>query len=90
MNHLRSADDLVVTGLTKSFGGVHAVNDATVTFRHGQINALIRAAMDAIPSRPIHTLDDVLNADHQARAWVGQRINGQQAAPAAVPAASRG
>ncbi|MDT0266668.1 ABC transporter ATP-binding protein [Streptomyces sp. DSM 44915] len=28
-------------GLTKSFGGVRAVNEATVSFRDGQINALI-------------------------------------------------
>ena len=28
-------------GLTKSFGGVRAVDDATVTFQHGKINALI-------------------------------------------------
>ena len=33
--------NLETVGLTKSFGGVHAVRDATVTFRHGKINALI-------------------------------------------------
>ncbi|WP_062210030.1 ABC transporter ATP-binding protein [Streptomyces sp. NBRC 109706] len=33
--------NLETVGLTKSFGGVHAVDDATVTFRHGKINALI-------------------------------------------------
>ena len=33
--------NLETVGLTKSFGGVHAVNDATVTFQHGKINALI-------------------------------------------------
>lgn len=32
---------LATVGLTKSFGGVHAVDDATVTFQHGKINALI-------------------------------------------------
>ncbi len=32
---------LVTAGLTKSFGGVRAVDDATVEFRHGEINALI-------------------------------------------------
>ncbi|MCO7273417.1 MULTISPECIES: ABC transporter ATP-binding protein [Cellulosimicrobium] len=33
--------NLETVGLTKSFGGVHAVRDATVTFQHGKINALI-------------------------------------------------
>ena len=33
--------NLETVGLTKSFGGVHAVRDATVTFHHGKINALI-------------------------------------------------
>ncbi|GED10272.1 ABC transporter ATP-binding protein [Cellulosimicrobium cellulans] len=33
--------NLETAGLTKSFGGVHAVRDATVTFHHGKINALI-------------------------------------------------
>ncbi|MDT0443820.1 ABC transporter ATP-binding protein [Streptomyces johnsoniae] len=32
---------LETEGLTKSFGGVRAVDGATVTFRHGRINALI-------------------------------------------------
>lgn len=32
---------LEVTGMTKRFGGVTAVDDATVTFQHGKINALI-------------------------------------------------
>ncbi|WP_103504713.1 MULTISPECIES: ABC transporter ATP-binding protein [Streptomyces] len=32
---------LETVGLSKSFGGVHAVDDATVTFHHGKINALI-------------------------------------------------
>ncbi|GAB4085991.1 ABC transporter ATP-binding protein [Myceligenerans cantabricum] len=33
--------NLETVGLTKSFGGVHAVRDATVTFQPGRINALI-------------------------------------------------
>ena len=33
--------NLETVGLTKSFGGVHAVRDATVTFHDGKINALI-------------------------------------------------
>jgi neutral amino acid transport system ATP-binding protein len=33
--------NLETVGLSKSFGGVHAVRDATVTFHHGKINALI-------------------------------------------------
>ena len=32
---------LETVGLTKRFGGVTAVDDATVTFQHGKINALI-------------------------------------------------
>ncbi|NHC46520.1 ABC transporter ATP-binding protein [Motilibacter aurantiacus] len=32
---------LATTGLTKSYGGVCAVNDASVTFHHGRVNALI-------------------------------------------------
>jgi len=32
---------LATIGLSKSFGGVTAVDDATVTFHHGRINALI-------------------------------------------------
>lgn len=32
---------LETRGLTKSFGGVHAVDDASVSFQHGKINALI-------------------------------------------------
>jgi ABC-type branched-subunit amino acid transport system ATPase component len=32
---------LATTGLTKAFGGVVALDGATVTFRHGQVNALI-------------------------------------------------
>ncbi|GAA1923455.1 ABC transporter ATP-binding protein [Nocardioides lentus] len=32
---------LATVGLTKAFGGVRAVDDATVTFHHGKINALI-------------------------------------------------
>lgn len=35
------AGGLATTGLTKSFGGVHAVNDASVEFHPGAINALI-------------------------------------------------
>jgi neutral amino acid transport system ATP-binding protein len=32
---------LETVGLSKSFGGVRAVDDATVTFHHGKVNALI-------------------------------------------------
>ena len=32
---------LATVGLRKSFGGVHAVDGATVTFHHGKVNALI-------------------------------------------------
>ncbi|PXY27388.1 ABC transporter ATP-binding protein [Prauserella muralis] len=32
---------LETTGLAKSFGGVHAVDNATVAFHHGKVNALI-------------------------------------------------
>lgn len=32
---------LATTGLSKAFGGVRAVDDATVEFHHGRINALI-------------------------------------------------
>ena len=32
---------LAATGLSKAFGGVRAVDDATVEFHHGKINALI-------------------------------------------------
>ncbi len=32
---------LATRELTKSFGGVHAVDGATVSFQHGRINALI-------------------------------------------------
>jgi branched-chain amino acid transport system ATP-binding protein/branched-chain amino acid transport system permease protein len=35
------ARSLETVGLSKAFGGVKAVNDATVTFRPGKINALI-------------------------------------------------
>jgi neutral amino acid transport system ATP-binding protein len=34
-------NELVVEGLTKSFGGVRAVDDATVSFQPGRINAVI-------------------------------------------------
>ena len=33
--------NLATVGLTKRFGGVTAVDDATVTFHHGKVNALI-------------------------------------------------
>jgi ABC-type branched-subunit amino acid transport system ATPase component len=33
--------NLATQGLTKRYGGVTAVDEATVTFRHGQVNALI-------------------------------------------------
>jgi ABC-type branched-subunit amino acid transport system ATPase component len=36
-----AAPGLATVGLTKSFGGVVAVDAATATFRHGQVNALI-------------------------------------------------
>ncbi len=36
-----TARSLETVGLTKRFGGVTAVDDATVTFQHGKINALI-------------------------------------------------
>jgi branched-chain amino acid transport system ATP-binding protein/branched-chain amino acid transport system permease protein len=35
------AHSLETVGLSKAFGGVRAVDDATVTFQHGKINALI-------------------------------------------------
>ncbi|CAM03903.1 amino acid/amide ABC transporter ATP-binding protein 1 (HAAT family) [Saccharopolyspora erythraea NRRL 2338] len=35
------ARGLETTGLTKSFGGVRAVDDASVVFHHGAVNALI-------------------------------------------------
>lgn len=41
MNATAKGDDLVITGMTKSFGGVRAVSDASVTFQRGKINALI-------------------------------------------------
>lgn len=37
----RATRSLETVGLTKAFGGVRAVDDATVTFQHGRINALI-------------------------------------------------
>ncbi|MEO3756195.1 ABC transporter ATP-binding protein [Streptomyces sp. B6B3] len=37
----RTEDGLRTTGLTRSFGGVRAVDGATVAFRNGEINALI-------------------------------------------------
>ena len=36
-----SVAGLATVGLSKSFGGVRAVDDATVEFHHGEINALI-------------------------------------------------
>jgi branched-chain amino acid transport system ATP-binding protein len=36
-----TAGSVETVGLSKSFGGVTAVDAATVTFRHGQVNALI-------------------------------------------------
>ncbi|PRX49166.1 branched-chain amino acid transport system ATP-binding protein [Prauserella shujinwangii] len=36
-----TASGLSTTGLTKSFGGVRAVDGATVAFHHGKVNALI-------------------------------------------------
>ena len=33
--------NLATVGLTKRFGGVTAVDGATVTFHHGKVNALI-------------------------------------------------
>ena len=33
--------NLATDGLTKSFGGVHAVDGASVRFHHGKVNALI-------------------------------------------------
>jgi ABC-type branched-subunit amino acid transport system ATPase component len=36
-----SVRSLETVGLTKSFGGVRAVDGATVTFQHGKVNALI-------------------------------------------------
>jgi neutral amino acid transport system ATP-binding protein len=36
-----TAESVRATGLTKSFGGVRAVDGATVAFHHGRINALI-------------------------------------------------
>jgi ABC-type branched-subunit amino acid transport system ATPase component len=39
--HADGPRSLETVSLSKSFGGVHAVDDATVTFRHGKINALI-------------------------------------------------
>ncbi|GAA3798738.1 ABC transporter ATP-binding protein [Streptomyces phyllanthi] len=35
------APSLATTGLTKAFGGVTALDSATVTFHHGKVNALI-------------------------------------------------
>ena len=39
--HLVGRRTLETVGLTKTFGGVTAVDGATVTFQHGKINALI-------------------------------------------------
>ena len=39
--HLAGRQTLETVGLTKTFGGVTAVDGATVTFQHGKINALI-------------------------------------------------
>lgn len=66
---------------------VHAFLERRISF--GQISAVVRAAVDAIPARPIQTLEDVLSADHEARQWVAQRIQAQPSVPAVVPAASR-
>jgi 1-deoxy-D-xylulose-5-phosphate reductoisomerase len=67
---------------------VHAFLERRIGF--GQISALVRAAVDAIPARPIETLEDVLNADRQARQWSEQRIQAEPSAAAVVPAASHG
>lgn len=42
--------------------------------RFGRLGALVAGAMDAIPPRPIHGLDDVFAADRAARSWVSEAI----------------
>src|SRR5262245_46107196 len=41
----------------------------------GRISQLVRKAIEAIPVRPVHTMDDVLEADRAARAFVQAHID---------------
>ncbi len=54
----------------------------------GQIGTLVGEAMDAIPSRPLTSLKDALDADHEARAFVRARLG--QGASVSVPSTPRG
>lgn len=59
---------------------LNAANEAAVArflsdnprraIRFGEIARLTAAAMDALPATPMHTLEDCLQADRAARAWV--------------------
>ena len=62
-------------------GGVfNAANEAAVAafLEHripfGRIVELVAAALDAFPALPADTLDDILDADQQARAFVEQQL----------------
>ncbi|MEM7682555.1 MAG: 1-deoxy-D-xylulose-5-phosphate reductoisomerase [Planctomycetota bacterium] len=77
---------------------LNAANEAAVhaflqrRIRLGKIVRLIESAMDALPPRPIETLDDVLEADRLARRYVETELTRLVApvsgAPNETPAAS--
>jgi 1-deoxy-D-xylulose-5-phosphate reductoisomerase len=48
----------------------------------GRIQELVGEALDAIPPVPVHTMDDVIAADHEAREYVHRRL-GRRGAVAA-------
>jgi len=58
----------------------NAANEAAVEafldrrIRFGEIFDLVHGALDAVDGRPVAQLEDVLEADRQARAWVRTRL----------------
>ena len=84
MSGLRS---LETEGLTKSFGGVRAVDGATVTFRDGQINALI-GPNGSGKTTFFNCVTGMIRADSGRYSYRGKDITG--AAPHRVAAAGVG
>jgi ABC-type branched-subunit amino acid transport system ATPase component/ABC-type branched-subunit amino acid transport system permease subunit len=74
----RSGPALEVTGLTKAFGGVRAVNDASLTVRAGSLTGLI-GPNGAGKSTMINLISGFESPDAGAILFGGQRIQGKSA-----------
>ncbi|QUH03704.1 ABC transporter ATP-binding protein [Saccharopolyspora erythraea] len=68
---------LETTGLSKSFGGVRAVDDASVVFRHGAVNALI-GPNGSGKTTFFNCVTGLVKPDSGTASYRGQDITGKQ------------